>query len=184
MKKLLLFALIILSFTGYGQKFTVTPEGLRDSENNENTYVVIDAPNMTAKQLYDNAVKYINQNYKNPEEVIKGQTDGEYLKFETYTQQIGQLKSLGFMHYFSGQYYTELYFKDGKVKFEIITFEMLDTQNKTKLYFSGGGLDWVIYKKNGKLSYPEMKTDLENYFNEKIIKLTEFLQGKGTDDNW
>lgn len=55
MKKLILLTMIALSTMTYGQKFNVTPNGLRDLNDNEKTFVVINAEGKTAKQLYDNA---------------------------------------------------------------------------------------------------------------------------------
>lgn len=93
MKKQQLFLLIFLLFNlvVFSQEYEVTPNGLKDKSNLENTFVVIDAPNKTTTELYQNAVKYINENYKNPEEVIKGKTENEYLRFETYVPQLLKL---------------------------------------------------------------------------------------------
>mgnify|MGYP001280877593 CR=1 FL=1 len=184
MKKILSIALVIISMTSYGQKFAVTPNGLKNAENNEKSYVVIEIEGMTAKQLFDNAVKYVNKNYKNPEEVIKGKTDGEYLKFDTYVPELLFIKNGGIKQFFSAKYTTKISFKDGKVKYEIIGLEMNHVENNMTLYFTGGGLDWMIYNKKGALKRPEAKTDIENYFNSEIDKIIESLQGKTEEDSW
>jgi len=95
MKKVTFLIMIFFCSLSYGQKFVLTPNGLRDSLDTEKSYVVINAEGKTAKQLYDSSIKFINKNYKNPSEVIKGNTDSEYLKFETHDPDFLILKSLG-----------------------------------------------------------------------------------------
>ena len=117
MKQFLLMGLISLSTLSNGQKLSVTPKGLKDSVDNEKSFVVIQAEGKTAKQLYDNALKYINKTYKSADDVIKGKTDGEYLKFITYAPSFMTLKN-GFANVpFHAKYTIELNFKDGKVKY-------------------------------------------------------------------
>lgn len=63
--------LTLLIFTSsFGQKLTVTPTDLKDEKDTEKTFIVLEADGLTAKQLFDNAKKYITGNYKNPKEVI------------------------------------------------------------------------------------------------------------------
>jgi len=64
MKKLILLSLVAISTLSYSQKLTVTPSGLRDANDSEKTFVVINAEGKTSKQLYDNALKYINKTIK------------------------------------------------------------------------------------------------------------------------
>ena len=84
MRNLFLLMVLTASAHVYGQAYTVTPDGLRDKSDNEKTYLVLEADGLSATQLYDNAIKYVNEKYKDPEEVIKGKTEGEYLKFDTH----------------------------------------------------------------------------------------------------
>lgn len=55
---------------------------------------------------------------------------------------------------------------------------------KYKLEFSQGGLVFFIYNKKGELKRPDTKTEIETYFNSQISSLTQFLTGKGSDDDW
>jgi len=63
MKKLILLSVIFVCSYSYGQTFVLTPNGLRDSLNLENNYVVVNIEGKTAKQLYDNSMKYISKNF-------------------------------------------------------------------------------------------------------------------------
>lgn len=188
MRKLILLSLILLNLTSYGQKLILTPYGLRDSINIEKTYIVITVESKTAKQLYDNAIKYINKTYKSPEDVIKSNIDGEYLKFTTHEPQIYFFKFLGKIIPYSANFTTELSFKDGKVKYEILNLEI---QNKTEygietiplIRTTGGGL----FNKNGTSTTKSMgkaKTDIQNYFNTQISNLYDGLIEKSKNDSW
>ena len=114
-----LFSLLLLITNGfcYCQSLDVTPNGLRDSSDNEKTFIVLKIDNMIAKQLYDNAIKYIHKNYKSPEDVIKGKVDGEYLKFNTFKSNFLYVNNSGANILTDAKYTTELNFKDGKVKY-------------------------------------------------------------------
>ena len=46
------------------------------------------------------------------------------------------------------------------------------------------GLKVEIYNKKGDLKRPETKSDIENYFNSQILKISDFLQGKNEEDKW
>jgi hypothetical protein len=183
MRKTLLIALISLSTLTFAQKLSVTPNGLRDSADIEKSFVVIPAEGKTAKQLYDDAVKYINKTYKSADDVIKGKTDGEYLKFVTYAPSMLMLKN-GFTKVpFNAKYIIELNFKDGKVKYEIIELEIYNDA-KYNLSFTGSGLSFFIYNKKGELKRETEKASIEQYFNGSLLSLTNFLQGKTTEDKW
>ena len=184
MKRLMFILLASISITAYGQKLVVTPNGLRNADDNEKNFIVLNLPEMTAQQLYEKTIKYINKNYKNPEEVIKGKTENEYLKFETYNPSLLFIKNGGLKQFFSAQYTTELSFKDGKIKYEIIELKMNHTQNNMTLYLTGGGLDWAIYNKKGELKREQAKIDIETYFNGQITDFINFLNGKTEENNW
>ena len=185
MKKLILFFLTALSTLTYGQKLSVTTNGLRDINDNEKTFLVINVEGKTSKQLYDNALKYINKNYKSPDDVIKGKTDGEYLKFITHVSNFLVVNNSGAKIPIDADYTIELNFKDGKAKFEIISLDMYAQTGGYKVIFSGGAFDgYPIYNKKGKLKRPDTKSEIETYFNSQINLIANFLQGKDNNDNW
>lgn len=183
MKTILFITLLFLSAFTFAQKLSVTPNGLRDSADNEKSFVVIPAEGKTSKQLYDDTVKYINKTYKSADDVIKGKTDGEYLKFVTYAPSILIMKN-GFVKVpFNTKYTIELNFKDGKVKYEIIELEIYNDA-KYNLYFTGSGMSFFIYNKKGELKRESEKASIEKYFNENLSSLTNSLQGKTIEEKW
>ncbi|MGP1993190.1 DUF4468 domain-containing protein [Zobellia laminariae] len=186
-KKLFLLCFSLLNFIGFSQEYEVTPSGLKDKSNIENSYVVIQTPEKNSSELYQNGIKYINENYQNPEEVIKGKTENEYLRFETYVPQFTKVNNSGAKLDVSMKYSTELRFKDGKVRFEINALSITADNGGRNVEFIGSiWKGYPIYnKKNGKLRLPETKSELENYFNDKIRELKNFLLGLETKkDDW
>ncbi len=171
----------------YGQTFVLTPNGLRDSLDTEKSYVVINIEGKTAKQLYDNAIKFINKTYSNPNFVIKGQTDGEYLKYDTHASDFISLKNSFLTAKFDVDYTTELNFKDGKVKFEIINLDMNKrTQNGVnRLLLVGNMMSLGIYNKKGDLKKADAKIQIENFFNVQVNQLSIALnENNKKTDNW
>ena len=182
-KKIMLLLLLMFANFSFAQKITVTQTGLKDSENIEKSFVVIPAEGKTAKQLYDESLKYINKNYKSADDVIKGKTDGEYLKFVTYAPNFITIKN-GFARVpFTAKYTTELSFKDNKVKYEIIELEMSSEANY-QLNFTGSGISFFIFNKKGELKKEDAKNSIEEYFNANILSLSNFLQGRTVEDKW
>lgn len=183
-----IFFLLTLAFSCFSnaQKINVTANGLRDLNDNEKTYLIINAEDKTAKQLYDNAIKYVNKNYKNPEYVIKGKFENEYLKFVTHADNFIAINNAGVKIDFSVDYTIELSFKDNKFKAEIIELDMYVRDNRNlKLFFTGGILDWYIFNKKGELKRAGAKTDIENYFNSQLSDISNFLLEKNNQkDNW
>jgi len=178
MKKILMVAIILIaSVSAYSQKYVVTPTGLKDEVNTEKSFVVINTEGKTAKQLFDNAVKYVNVTYKNPNVVIKGKIDGEYLSFITHSEfyvENGFTKAP-----FDMNYLTELTFKDGKVKYEISELVMKNSAGY-ELLFTGGGINFFIYNKSGEVKKVKTKEYLETYFNGAIPRVKDYLEEKTT----
>ena len=178
---------MLVNLVGFSQEFEVTPSGLKDKSNLDNAFLVIETPDKTTTELYQNAIKYVNENYKNPSEVIKGKTENEYLRFETYIPQFTTVKNSGVKLDVSMKYTTELRFKDSKVRLEITGLSMTADNGGRSVEFSGSiWTGYPIYnQKNDDLRLPETKTEIENYFNTKVTEITNFLLDKKTKkDDW
>lgn len=144
--------LIFFVFGSFAQKFEVTPNGLKDASNLDNSHVVIEADGVSASELYNNAYRFIQENYKNPKEVIKGNVKGEYLKFDTYAPSFIVYNNSGAKIPINATYTTELRFKDGKVRYEIVSLGMKGDSGGYSVLFTGGLLQgYIVFKKNGSL---------------------------------
>ena len=186
MRKIILLTMIAFCSLSYAQTFVVTPDGLRDSTDTDKTFVVIKAEGKSAKELYDNSIKYINRNYKSPNDVIKGKIEGEFLSFITLAKNAFTIKYMGLSMSYDLDYSIEIYFKEGKIKLEIIsnkfhhdTAELCFIEDNSLIYYCRG-----IYNKKGKLLRPDAKNGIEIYFNSQIKYLTDAINGKSNNDNW
>ena len=190
LKALILLLFTLISTSSFAQSFVVLPDGLRDALNTENSYLVLDAENLDANQLYKNALKYIANNYGNPDEVIVGQIEGESLTFKTYIKDFITYKNSGVKVPISARFTTKLDFKEGKVKYEIMKLEMPQAnassmEKSFPVLFSGGMMSGlIVYKKNGNLFKPQTKTDIENVFNGIVAELSAALKGESKEDDW
>lgn len=186
MLKTLIITLFITSYS-FSQQLEATPNGLRDKSNLNNPYVVIVDSAKSSKELYQNAINYIKINYKNPDEVIKSSIEGSYLKFETYSSSFIKYKNSGVNIPISVKFTTELKFKDGKVRFEIINLDMKGMGNSSNynLLFSGGMMSgFIIYKKNGTLFKEQAKIDVEKYFNSFVLNLKNGISLVENNEEW
>jgi len=183
MRKIILLSMIAFCTLSYAQSLVVTPLGLRDANDNQKTFVVINMEGKTTIELYENAIKYINKNYKSPNDVIKGKIEGEYLSFITHAEDFIPVKILGRTHYYGAGYTTELNFKDGKVKYEIINLDMKH-RTGSPFRFIKDLYAWGIYNKKGEVLNDGAKVQIENYFNSQIKSLSDALNGKNNNDTW
>ena len=176
MKILFAIFLVSISFKSYSQALVVTPDGLRDAKDTSKKYVTIDAGSMSAKKLYDNALKYINANYPDTSKAIRHQWDSVDLMFDTFVPDFLIYNNSGAKLGIEAFYTTELRFYKGSVRYEIIFLDMKGNASNYRLLFKGKWLkSYIIYKNNGKLFKPQTKRDIEYYFYLEISKIGSFL---------
>ena len=187
MKKLLFTLTLLFSISLFSQELTVTPDGLRDASNNDKSYVVINTPDKTAEQNYNNVLKYINKTYKNPKEVIKGDISFEYLKFDTFVSDFLFVKNGITKVNNRARFSIEISFRNDKVKFEVINLRIFNDAGYEVLFSGGAFSGFAIYnKKKTKLKKPKTKKDIEVYFNNTINNIKGYLleDVKSTVDDW
>lgn len=187
MRSILIALVLTITASAVGQTYTVTPTGMVSSADPTKAHLVVEVDGQTAKQLYDKAVQFLNETCRDAKDAIKGQTEGEYLKFETFASDFITYSNSGASVPISASFTTELRFKDGKVRYEIIRLEMygMGGGRKFPLLFSGGLLEgYIVYRKNGKLFKEATKTDLESYFNGRVAALAQYLKNGGAKSDW
>ncbi len=182
MKKVIFLLFMIVSNLSFGQLLIVTPSGLKDANDTDKPFVVIQVKEKSAKQLYDESINFINKYYKSANDVIKGKIEGEYLKFITYAPSFTTMKNVLARPSLDAKYTTELSFKDGKIKYEIIELEIL-VEGGLPLHFEGSGISsFYIYNTKGKVVREDAKSGIERYFNGQISILSMYLQNSGGEE--
>lgn len=70
MRKLLLIAILSISWQFGAAQFVITPEGYKDSVDRTRNYIVIVIPGSTAEVNMTKAKEYITATYLSPKEVL------------------------------------------------------------------------------------------------------------------
>jgi len=115
------------------------------------TTAIIEVPNKSPKELYELSINWLNETYKNPEEVLKGKIEGEYVRWRGTSSHMECIDPLGLIPCQSVRWTIELRFKDGRVRWEFIDMESYSSPSK---YTSGGWYSlspsYRYLNKNGK----------------------------------
>jgi len=176
MKKITFIILFISSLNYSQENFKYGENGLSPK------FLVIKIDSLKQNQIYENAVKWIKLNFKNPDEVIETSVENEMIRFTVIKQRvlsIGKSKPIDY----DLKYTISISFKDGKYK-----FEPLSNMVKASDYNYG----WIPFDlNNGKLYFKKGK--MIEKFDQYVIRIPEFLNNlsleikrtsEKTKDDW
>ena len=185
MKKLTLLLIMLLTFVGYTQEsFTYDERGLTPK------YLVEEFEGISQQELFDRTIYWINDTYKNPDEVIKATISNKKIRFEGVSMDRFSHTLLGTAHYYNATYTIEVSFKQNKYKFELIkiTYRIPGSQYGNgyivKINLDNGE---GYYRKNGKLKgkTKNVPKQLENLINGLQKSLKIFVKGyKEINNDW
>ena len=147
--------------------------------------VVVDKDG-TAAELYSSTMNWINETYKSPEDVIKGNIENKYVKINGFTSSLFSVNLLGSKKYHDARYTIEFRFKDNKFKVDIINLEQYIP---TSQYVTGGWSNYpMIFKVENRKGKPT-KDGVANldavtsYFNNLISSVKDYsINTVGSDD--
>ena len=178
MKKIIIvisFLLLTINITSQ-EKFTYAEKGLTD-------FVVLKIDSLSQSELFNKTIDWIKDTYKNPDEVIKAKFENEKIRFNGFKGNAFSMSILGMPTFLDARYTIEIYFKDGRLKFEPISLEQYSSPSE----YSAGGWSAItfetnswLFKKNGKIrkitkTYPE---NIESIFNNLLSGLNVYLLKK------
>lgn len=179
MKKLIKLALVlVLSQSTFAQdipQLKLTPKGVEA--------IVVDVDSLTASKTYQKALNWVQETYKNPDEVLKANITNEKIRFNGYATSAWYTKSLGITQSFNMEYSVEVSFKDGKYRFEYIIGQF---------WVNGGGKAFytytTFYKKDGTIrkAYEPSVPALEQTMNDLHQSFYNYVTGKTSkkDNDW
>ena len=179
LKGLILFAGLM------AQEFEVTPAGLRDANDLEKSYVVIDVAGKSANELYSKSVKYVNESRNDADASIKGQIDNEYLRFATNVPKFIQWRT-GARADVRATFDIELRFKDERIRFEFTNISMPGVSSKYHVLFSGNKwTDYPIFDEKGNLYAKREKQLIQDFFNIIVKDYKDFIaKDNSINDDW
>ena len=167
--------LILVSGICYGQ-FSITPEkGLITSE-------VIQVEGFTQAELYTQALKWVQKNYSDPKNVIKGNIQNEFIRVSGFTDKAFNFYDGEAVEFLPLFYEIEISFKDGKYKMDLARLEYDPEINGMGLKQVGTAAG--DYYRNGEVikNAKVRVNSLPAYFNSLNSSLYTFITTK--TDNW
>lgn len=185
MKKLTSIILLLCSLSVFGQSFEVTPDGLRDMNDLDKSYIVINCKNESAENLYNKTIKYINESMSNPENSIKSNIKNDYVKYSVFFPEFIRYSNSGAKIQIQAIFDIEFRFKDNRVRYEITNLSMPSKDYKYEVSFSGSKWKgYPIYENNGKLFKKNEKSDIETFFNVMLMDYISYLKTGSAKDDW
>lgn len=164
-----------ISFAQDFPKLKLTPNGVEP--------IIVNTDSLKATDLFKNALNWVQETYKNPEEVLKAKIENEKIRIDGFAQNAWWYKSLGMKQNYNMEYSVEISFKDGKYKFEYIIGQFFIDAGQKVLY------DYkTFFKKTGEIrsAYADAVPSLEETMNNLSLNFHEYVTGKSKkkDDKW
>lgn len=183
MKKLFLLVLMLMVVSTSFAQFKASPNGVV-TENGEEFYVA-NIEGRTAQQLYDGVNAWVMSNFNNPD-AVSSKENGKMLKIHgIFPDAVFVGKRLGLKDVADVEVDLMMYFKDGKIRFDIPSIGRMQVHPLDKmLYFSGGGLMGIsMFKKDGKENKPQIVASFNEFINGLITDIVNSTQDK-TKSDW
>ena len=178
MKKIILLLTVSLSINIFAQGIPQLELKQTGVES-----IVVDVDGKNASELYNKALNWVQETYKNPDEVLKAKIENDKIRLNGYSDSSWHMDSFGLKNTYYGYKYTiEASFKDGKYKFDYLINELIDPKGEFNFSYD------AFWKKNGTLRKQFVASVKE--INEEMNKLSqsyyEYVSGKTQkkNDDW
>lgn len=175
---LLLFVLIVI-VANINAQFKATYLGYVTEDNKE--YFVADIDNKTAQELYSSVNAFILKNFKNPDAVVS-KVDGEMINLHGVFPDAVPCKKWIVTHYADVDLNLIVYFKDGRIRFDVPTINSMTCYSytpsrvPTKWYFSS------FFKKDDKVKNKNAVEALNKLINNFITEMIEYAKAQSNND--
>ncbi len=175
--QLLLVIFILLSKITSAQQipqFELTKNGV------EPIVVIVDSLN--AHQLYKKTLNWIQENYKNPVEVLKVDNKNEQVRIEDIKNNVWFYRIPDTTFYYDVEYLLSVNFEDNKIS---ISFDFGNTWNRSAQYVTHSyRINYKkLWKQNGEVHpiYKETKPGIDQMMNELSLSLISYLRDDKKD---
>lgn len=140
-------------------------------------FLITNCDGKTKLEMYKKTIDWISINFKNPKEVIQTQIENEMIRIEGFTENFNGTSN--------ASYLIEISFKDGKYKFDPISFTIINGLNRFDFFLTYP----TYFKSDGTLKERLKDTvkgvsDLINSLNKSLAMY--IIEGKGLNkkDEW
>jgi hypothetical protein len=173
MKKIFLSVLLLtakLAFTQDLPKFELTKDGVQP--------IVVNIDSFSILTLYQKTLNWIQENYKNPKEVLKANIENETIRIEGYKKNAWFYKSLGMKQEYDMEYSFQIEFKEGRIRLTFIPGQFWGDGQKILYNYP------TFFKNSGeiKVAYKDAKPSLEQSMNDLVFSLFTYIKGNKKSD--
>ena len=189
---LLLFSGVSLSAQDIFDMPTVVVTEGKDSQKGTYAYLervaIIEIPDKNQTELYESTINWLNETYINPDEVIKGKVENEYIRWTGTGGCLALFDGLLGAVCYEMRYTIEVRFKEGRLRWEFIELEIYTPPSQ---YIKGGWSSWdgrfrvANYKGKYNKDISNGASKYRSYMNDTAKNYKEYLlKGNTADDDW
>ena len=172
----LIIILLLCGTFSFGQnsfptKYEITKDGFTD-------FTVISVEGKTKEEIYKKTIEWISKTYNSPKDVIKAEVENDYIRFQGVSKEKYCWDALvTFCN--DIRYEVEVWFKDGKYKFEVLKLE--DYYKDTKGFGSWSEVkykdSWTHFKNTGEVRkmYADNVKQITAFFDELSKNLYDYI---------
>ena len=161
----------IMTSASFAQ-FKASAKGVVTEDGQE--FYVANIDGKTAQELYDAVNGWIMANFKNPD-AVSSKEDGKMLKMHAiFTDAVFIGNRLGFKDYADVDLELMMYFKEGKIRFDIPVVNKMKIHPKdSELFFSGRSslIGTNMFKKDGTENKPKIIESFNTFINSLIANI-------------
>lgn len=182
-KKLLILIMLVFTLTTNAQ-FKATSKGVATKDGKD--FYVVEVEKKTAPEMYKSAMAYIISNFKNPN-VVANKQENEMINLHgVYAGAVFAKKKI-FDIYADVDVSIVMYFKDGRIRFDIPIINSMYYNDDYELTFSNGVSildvgDIDMFYVDGRPRNEEAIISFEKFINSVINEIVGYIQGNKNND--
>jgi len=176
MKKFLIFTVITLLSIGLAfsqeiELLKLTPNGVKP--------IVVEVEGMSASEMYKNSIRWVQETFKNPDEVLKANIENEKIRIDGFAFNAWWFKSLGTKLSLDMEYTVSIDFKDGRYRFEFNVGQFWGDGQKVLYDYT------LFFNKKGEVknTYEDAVPSLELTMNALSFSFYNYVTGKTKEKN-
>ena len=182
--------LVQFAICANSQTFELTPTGFVDSENPQNSYVVVTFEGKTQQEIFNLALSALGKSFVSPDDRIS-KVEYSQINLNGIMSDITFINRIGLHLYFDMFYNLIFEFKDGKMKINgpIINDIFRKAPDGIQhIYLTtaerGAALlgDLALFKKNGQVNEKKHKKNIETEVNVFVANIINLMNAK--DSEW
>jgi len=165
MKRILLLLMLCPVISQAQELLKLTEEGVAP--------IVVQAEGKTAQDLYKKTIDWVNTYFVNPDKVLKGKVEGDYIRIEGFCDNCWSTKSLGIVNRMDYSYTLVIEFQEGKYRYAV-TVDQLSSDGQKMMYTYKS----FFNKKGIRSAYEVAHKEIEESLNKDFLSHQDYVLGK------